>query len=94
MQRVLDIRTHLVGHILEVRLNIIDQIATLLLHGIKEFLLIGQVQLLLKLSTQVVDERLGFLDVIGQLKGLRTSLLALDIASRHNFALRRDQENG
>lgn len=87
-----NIPTHLVGHIFQVRLDIIGEVVALLLHGIKEFLLVGQV--LLKLSAQVVDMRLDLFDVIGQLKGLRTSLLALDIARRHNLALRCDQEDG
>lgn len=88
---VSNIRTYLVGHIFQVRLNIIHEVVTLLFHGINDFLLVRQV--LLKLSAQVVDMRFGLFDVIGQLKGLRTSLLALDIA-RHNLTLRRDQEDG
>jgi len=82
----------LVGHVPHVCLDGVGQVGALLLDGVDELLLVGQV--LLKLSAQVVDDILGFSDLVGQLKGLRASLLVLDVASWHNLALCRDQEDG
>lgn len=89
---VLNIRAHLVGHVLYIRLDSIGKVGALLLHGVDEFLLIGQV--LLNLSAQIADDIFGSFDVVVQWKGLRGSLLILDVASWHNLALCHDQEDG